>query len=96
MSLFWKMNKNHVIILFTVVWAVLTIFTLTWGVTVNWPDNLHVNYGLPLVWGTHALNTIAGPVDKWRVDPSTLFIDLIFWLGILVIVEALMLYLWKR
>ena len=89
------MHKNLVMVSFIVVWVVLMIFALTWGVTVNWPDNLHVDYGIPLVWGTHTLNTIAGPVDKWRVDLSALFINLIFWLGLMTTIVALMLYAWK-
>lgn len=51
----------------------------------NWPDYLHVNYGAPLVWATHTLNTIAGPVDVWRVDLQSLTIDLLFWLGLMLV-----------
>ena len=86
------MQKNLVIISFIVLWAAVTILALTWGVLVNWPDNVHTDYGFPLDWGTHATNTIAGPVDKWSVDLSALAIDLVFWLGIMVIIVALMLY----
>lgn len=60
------------------------IFAMAFGITYNWPDFLHTNYGFPLVWGTHTLNTIAGPIDKWNVDILNLALDLVFWLGAMV------------
>jgi len=63
------------------IWSTLTIPTLTWGVMFDWPDYVHVNHGFPMVWATHVLSTIAGPVDVWRVDIPALLINLIFWLG---------------
>lgn len=90
------MNKNLVIIGFVVIWSILAAFTLTLGVTLNYPDYLHVNYGSPLVWGTHTLNTIAGPVDKWQVDPYLLLSDLAFWFGWMIVIEIVLLYFIKR
>jgi len=58
---------------------VLTICSLIYGEEVNWPDFYHVNYGLPLSWITRTLSTIAGPVDVFKVNFSTLVIDIIFW-----------------
>jgi hypothetical protein len=46
---------------------------------------LHVNHGRPLVWGTHTLNTIVGPVDRWSVDLVALSIDLAFWLATILV-----------
>ena len=75
------MAKNREVVSFTVAWSVATIFALTLGIRHNWPDYDHVNHGFPLVWGTHTLSTIQGPVDIWRVDVFSLLVDLVFWLG---------------
>ena len=72
---------NWAIYAFIILWSALTALALTSGITYNWPDYVHVNYGLPFVWGTHTLNTIHGPVDIWNVDALYLLFDLGFWLG---------------
>ena len=84
-----------VVVSFVVIWVVLTILALLWGFVFDWPDYFHINYGIPLVWATHTLNTIAGPVNKWRVDLFALLVDLIFWLGLMAVAVALMLYIFK-
>jgi len=66
--------------------GILTVAALTYGWTTSYPDNLNVSYGLPLMWGTHQLVTIAGPVDTWRVDVTALFIDLVVWVALLILV----------
>ena len=76
--------------LFTVVWSALTIVALTWGTRTDVPDYLQESHGFPLVWATHDLGTIAGPVDIWSVDLSALIIDLSFWLGLMVLVLIVM------
>jgi hypothetical protein len=87
------MTKRYWVILsFLVVWAVLTVLAVTWGTRFDWPDYVHINYGLPLVWSTQTLNTIVGPVDLWNVDVTALMMDLVFWLGIMAIVASIMLY----
>lgn len=73
--------------------SAVTIIALVWGLRYNWPDNVHVRHGFPLTWGIHTLITIAGPVDIWRVNISSLVIDLAFWLGALLVVN---LYLLRR
>ena len=90
------MPKNLVITFFVVAWVVLTILALTWGFVFDWPDYVHVNYGFPLVWATHTLNTIAGPVDKWRVDISVLLLDLLFWQGLMGITVTMVLHIFNR
>jgi len=90
------MNKNIAIISFIVMLTAVTILALTWGVPVNWPDNVHTDYGFPFDWGTHTTSTIAGPVDRWSVDIAALIIDLVFWLGLITVITALMLYTSKR
>jgi hypothetical protein len=74
------------------VWAFLTATALLWGFRYDWPDNVHVDYGLPLTWGTNTVSTIAGPADLWDVNVSNLMVDLIFWLAIIVAAVALMLF----
>lgn len=64
--------------------------SLNWGVTYDWPDFFHVNYGFPLVWATHTLNTIIGPVDRWSVDLGNLLLDMLFWDGILIVLVAVL------
>jgi hypothetical protein len=84
------------IILFIVFWITLTVLAVAWGFIVLWPDYVHVNFGLPLVWATHTLNTIAGPVDKWSVNIPFLLIDLVFWQGLMAIIITIVLRIFHR
>ena len=86
------MRKNLVVALFIVVWLIVTVFALVWGFNYNFPDFVHVDYGLPLTWATNTLSTLAGPADLWSVNISNLLIDLVFWLGIMTMVVATLLY----
>jgi hypothetical protein len=52
---------------------------MTYGITYNWSDYVHVNYGFPLTFATHTLDTIAGPVDRWTLSLDSLTLDLAFW-----------------
>ncbi|MCW4021226.1 MAG: hypothetical protein NWF14_08375 [Candidatus Bathyarchaeota archaeon] len=91
------LNKRSVSTLaFMVIWTVFTILALTWGIMFDLPDFIHVNYGFPLVWATHTLSTIAGPVDIWQVNVSNLFIDLLVWLGTMVAIAAVTLHTLDR
>jgi len=56
------------------------------------PDLVEIRYGLPLTWGANILNTIAGPTDKWRVDPIILAIDSAFWFTALIAASAMLNY----
>jgi len=89
---FLNMAKILVATSFVVIWSIMTILALLWGVRFDWPDYVHVNYGFPMVWGTHTLNTIAGPVDIWKVDLSSLLMDLVLWLGTMTAGAAVILY----
>jgi len=84
------MKKSLWLVAFTAIWSGVTILALTLAGRADFPDNVHVNYGLPLVWATRTLSTIAGPVDVWRVDILSLTSDLAVWLGILVIGAAIL------
>jgi hypothetical protein len=92
------MSKGRflVILSFLVIWTVLTLLAVTRGTRFDWPDYVHIDYGLPLVWTTHTLNTITGPVNIWEVNISALLMDLTFWLGIMVIATSIMLYFFNR
>ncbi len=77
----------------SVAWAVVGLTGMTYGITYNWPDFVHVDYGFPLTFATHTLSTIVGPVDRWGLDPGSLSADLAFWLfgtvAVFLIVELL-------
>jgi hypothetical protein len=92
-----KLNKNLLIVLaFLVLWTVLTVLGVTWGTRFDWPDNVHVDYGFPLVWSTQTLNTIIGPVNLWTVDITALMMNLVFWLGTMLAVTLLVLYTFDK
>ena len=69
---------------------------MTWGSRFDWPDNVHIDYGLPLVWATQTLSTIIGPVNLWEVDITALVFDLALWLGIMLVVASIMLYFFNQ
>ena len=84
-----RMKKRFRPVIANITLSVITIFALTWGVRYSWPDNIHVRYGFPLTWGIHILVTIQGPVDVWRVSLVALVVDLVFWIGILVLFQVI-------
>jgi hypothetical protein len=73
------MTKIRLIAAFIIIWSAAMALALTLGITFDWPDYVHVNYGFPMVWATHVLNTIHGPVDIWQVYVLSLLLDLVFW-----------------
>ncbi len=78
-----------VAIIIAIGWSLTSVVIMTYGIFLNWPDYVHINYGFPLTFATHTLDTIAGPVDKWNVDLVALAADLSFWfLGMVVILVA--------
>ena len=94
----WKITKRSfwIILSYLIIWTILTIFIVTWGSRFDWPDNVHIDYGLPLVWATQTLSTIIGPVNLWEVDITALIIDLALWLGIMLVVASIMLYFFNQ
>jgi len=79
-----------------VFWVVLSTLMMTWGIKVDWPDAVHINYGLPLVWGIHTVSMIVGPVDLWKIDISALLTDLLFWQGLMAAIGVTIVYLFNR
>jgi len=91
-----KFMKTPAVTSFIIVWLAAMFFALTWGSKFDWPDYEHINYGFPMVWATHVLSTIAGPADIWLIDTAALFINLLFWLGSMVIGVAILLCFRRR
>lgn len=89
---YFFMRRTLGVFLFMVIWLAVTIAALILGLPYNWPDNTHVDYGLPLTWATNTTSTIVGPVNLWSVNLFNLFVDLVFWLGIMIAIVAVMLY----
>lgn len=86
------MHRNLVVLFFLIAGFVVTLFALLWGFMYDWPDLVHVDYGVPLTWATNTLSTIAGPANLWEVNISNLLIDLVFWFSIITIIVAVLLY----
>ena len=87
-----SMRKNLLISIFLIVWIFLTSLALLFGFTYNWPDNVHIDYGLPITWGTNTLSTFAGPVNQWNINIVNLLVDLLFWLGLMIAAVVILLY----
>ncbi len=64
-----------------VVWAIAALECMTLGTTYLMPDNVHVDYGIPLGFATHTQSTLVGPVNEWTLNMGSLALDLAFWLG---------------
>ena len=79
-----------------VAFCIITIIAITWGNQIDWPDNVHVDYGFPIVWATQTLSTIVGAVNIWTVDVTALAMNLALWLGIMVICSAVLTLLIKE
>lgn len=91
------MKKKPIITLALIaVFCIIAILTITWGNQVDWPDNVHVDYGFPFVWATQTLSTIVGAVNIWTVDLTALTMNLALWLGIMVICSAVLMFLIKE
>jgi len=78
---------------FILIWSVITVLALVWGVEINMYDDYHIQYGFPMIWAVHQLVTIAGPVDIWHVDFSALLINVTFWLASIIVGIVMVRYL---
>jgi hypothetical protein len=74
------MSMMEAIVLSLVSSLAVCLLTGLIGVNRDWPDYVHVDYGLPVPWRVHVMNTIAGPVDKTNYDFAALAADLAFWI----------------
>ena len=75
------MRRTYLAAATLLAWATAALVSMLYGVNYAWPDFVHVNYGFPLTFATHTLNTIAGPVDKWSLDLGSFAIDLMLWVS---------------
>ena len=83
------MDRRYTVAAVQAVASIFAIVAMTWGTHYNWPDYVHVNYGLPLTWGVHTLTTFVGPADTWSVDLTALVIDLSIWLGLVLLLSLM-------
>ncbi len=91
------MKKKTIFTLALIVaFCIITIIAITFGNQIDWPDNVHVDYGFPFVWATQTLSTITGAVNIWAVDVTALTMNLALWLGIMVICSAALMLLIKE
>ncbi len=67
--------------------VVIALLSMLWGWTYSVPDLVRVSYGLPLNWGVNTLDTIAGPVNNWNIDTTSLAIDLVFWFALIIALD---------
>lgn len=59
------------------------------GFHYDWPDYVHTDYGVPLLWATHTESAIMGPVDIWRVNATNLVADIVIWAVLSLALAAL-------
>ena len=52
------MNKKSIsiVLIFMIIWIVLSILGILWENRFDWPDNVHIDYGFPFVWSTNTLS----------------------------------------
>lgn len=74
----------------------MSILGVTWGTKFHWPNNVHIDYGFPFVWSSQTLSTIVGAANLWTVDTTALMMNLVFWLGIMLIVTSILPYLFSK
>lgn len=67
--------------------VVVALLSMLWGWVYEVPDLVRVSYGLPLNWGENTLVTIAGPVDNWRINLTSMAIDLVIWFGLIIALD---------
>ena len=60
----------------------------------DWPDYVHTDYGFPLVWATYTMSTIAGPADIWRLNQTSMVVDIAVW-AILSVLAATIVHVLK-
>ena len=69
--------------------AVMLLAGLLTNFRYDWPDNVHTDYGLPLVWATHMESAFTGPVDVWSVDLTNLVANIAIWTILSLVLVAL-------
>ena len=92
------MNKKSIsiVLIFMIIWIVLSILGILWENRFDWPDNVHIDYGFPFVWSTNTLSTIVGAVNLWSINTTALIMNLAFWMLINLIVIIILLFILDR
>ena len=90
-----KEKNLTILFLFLVVWSIISILGISWGNRVDWPDNVHINYGFPITWSTNTISTISGSANIWTANIEALISNLAFWLGIMLVISLAIIYLEK-
>ena len=92
------MNKKSIsiVLIFMIIWIVLSILGILWENRFDWPDNVHIDYGFPFVWSTNTLSTIVGAVNLWSINTTALIMNLAFWMIINLIVIIILLFILDR
>lgn len=78
------MKIRDKIILTQILIAVIGLAATAYGVKVNWPDSVHIKYGLPFEWGVYTIVTIAGPASIWEVYVNSLLLDFALWFFLII------------
>jgi hypothetical protein len=67
--------------------VVIALLAMLWGSVYSVPDLTRVSYGIPLNWGVNTINTIAGPVNNWSIDTTSMAIDLVVWFALIIALD---------
>ena len=78
------MKTRDKIVLTQIIIAVIGLAATAYGTRVNFPDAVHIKYGLPFEWGVHTIVTIAGPANDWRVNINSLLLDFALWFILII------------
>ena len=69
--------------------AAMVVAGLLVGFHYDWPDYVHTDYGVPLVWAIHTESTIMGQADTWLVNPINLTANIAIWTILSLVVVAI-------
>ena len=86
------MESKRIIVFSLVLGIVLTLGSLVHYISQVTPDLVEFKHGFPLLWLFHQTQSIAGSVDFWSVQWSSLVIDLVFW----CIISTMLVYVWNN
>jgi len=86
------MESKKIIAFSLALGIILTLSSLIRYELQDFPDLVVFKHGFPLLWLHHQTISIAGPVDFWSVQWSSLVIDLVFWW----IISIILVYIWNK
>lgn len=86
------MEIKRIIVFSLILGIVLTLVSLVHYISQDVPDLVVFKHGFPFLWLFHQTVSIAGSVDFWSVQWSSLVIDLVFWW----IISIILVYIWNE